>query len=155
MFSSLYTNVTKKTVRETPEQKAEVVGPPSSRCNGPLKLPRGVHTCKGRNWEELFTLQVASGSARWPVSGLCQDSSPSGWVIAHLISDHQAQWTINLNHTAPLYVFWHFLQRKKSYHCFLWAGMCKEQGGEIPASALIVTFASGFSKDRMSRPSQF
>lgn len=31
--------------------------------------------------------------------------------------------------------------------------MCKEQGGEIPASALIVTCASGFSQDRreMSR----
>lgn len=35
--------------------------------------------------------------------------------------------------------------------------MCKEEGGEIPASALIVTCASGFRKDRweMSRPNQF
>lgn len=35
--------------------------------------------------------------------------------------------------------------------------MCKEEGGEIPASALIVTCASGFRKDRweMSRLNQF
>lgn len=86
--------------------------PPSWRCNGPLKPPRGDHTCKGRNWAEVFTLQVASGSACWPVPGLCRDSSPSGWVIAHLLTDHQAQWTINLNHTAPQYVFWYFLRRE-------------------------------------------
>lgn len=53
-----------KTDPETLEQKAEVAGPPPSRCNGPLKPPRGVHTCRGRNGAEVLSLQVASGSAR-------------------------------------------------------------------------------------------
>lgn len=112
MFFSPYKDVTKKTVRETVEQKAEVVGPHHGAVMVLWSPPGGVHTCKGRNWADVFSLQVASGSPCWPVTGLCRDSSPSGWVSAQLITDHQAQWTINLNQTAPQYLLWHLLHRE-------------------------------------------
>lgn len=118
-----------------------------------LWSPWGVHTCKGRNWAEFFNPEVPSGSVcltcLWPLPR----QQPIRLSDRALITDHQAQWTINLNqghhHEALLHVFWHFLWRN-SYQCFPWADMYKEQGGEIPLSALFVTCASGFREERQT-----
>lgn len=62
-----------------------------------LWSPWGVHTCKGRNWAELFNPEVPSGS----VCLTCLWPQPRQQLIRlsdrALIADHQAQWTINLN----------------------------------------------------------
>lgn len=55
-----------------------------------VMVPWGVHTCTGRNCAELFNPEVASGflclTCLWPL----------GLTDCSLITDHQAQWTINL-----------------------------------------------------------
>lgn len=54
MFSSLYTDVTKKTVRETLEQKAEVVGPRRGAVMVLRSPPEGFMPAQGGTEQELL-----------------------------------------------------------------------------------------------------
>lgn len=69
-----------KTDPETLEQKAEVVGPPSSRCNGPLKPPEGFIPAEGGT-EQKFS------PCRSPLALPVDLSLASAKTAAH-----QAEW---------------------------------------------------------------
>lgn len=81
-----------------------------------LWSPWGVHTCKGRNWAELFNPEVPSGPPLpLRLTPVLSDLSlapikTEAFRLSDcaLITDHQPQWTINLNqghHHKPLLHF--------------------------------------------------